>query len=123
MPKSQPPSGAPSAADSPTWGPLRSFGRIKSRTLKPAQAALFETLLPTIAIPEEGPLDPVALMPGARAAWIEIGFGGGEHMASLEVVIVSMRRPWPRSGVTAESLSESCDAKRRLWPRQQHCWY
>ncbi len=77
MPKSQP----PSAADSPTWGPLRSFGRIKSRTLKPAQAALFDTLLPTIAIPEAGPLDPLSLMPGARAAWIEVGFGGGEHMA------------------------------------------
>jgi len=60
---------------------MRSYGRIKSRTLKPAQAALFDTLLPAIAIPEEGPLDPLALMPGATAAWLEIGFGGGEHMA------------------------------------------
>ena len=66
---------------SPTWGPMRSYGRIKSRTLKPAQAALFDSLLPTIAIPGEGPIDPRALMPGARAAWLEIGFGGGEHMA------------------------------------------
>ncbi len=67
----------------PTWGPLRSFGRIKSRTLKPRQAALFDTLLPTIAIPDptEGPLDPQALMPGAKEAWLEIGFGGGEHLA------------------------------------------
>ena len=60
---------------------MRSYGRIKSRTLKPAQAVLFDTLLPTIAIPVDGPLDPRALMPGAKAAWLEIGFGGGEHLA------------------------------------------
>ena len=60
---------------------MRSFGRIRSRTLKPKQAALFDTLLPAIAIPEDGPLDPLALMPGAAAIWLEIGFGGGEHMA------------------------------------------
>ncbi len=67
----------------PTWGPLRSFGRIKSRTLKPRQAALFETLLPTIMVPDPvaGPIDPRALMAGAREVWFEIGFGGGEHMA------------------------------------------
>jgi tRNA (guanine-N7-)-methyltransferase len=67
----------------PTWGPLRSFGRIKSRTLKPRQAALFDTLLPRVALPDpaDGPLDPKALMPGASEAWIEIGFGGGEHLA------------------------------------------
>jgi tRNA (guanine-N7-)-methyltransferase len=67
----------------PTWGPLRSFGRIKSRTLKPRQAALFETLLPAISLPDPatGPIDPRALTPGAREAWLEIGFGGGEHLA------------------------------------------
>lgn len=67
----------------PTWGPMRSFGRIRSRTLKPRQAALFDTLLPTIAVPdpEAGPIDPKALMPGAREVWLEIGFGGGEHLA------------------------------------------
>ena len=69
--------------DAPTWGPLRSFGRIKSRTLKPRQAALFETLLPAIAVPDPGagPIDPKALMPGAKEVWLEIGFGGGEHLA------------------------------------------
>ncbi|MBC6983312.1 tRNA (guanosine(46)-N7)-methyltransferase TrmB [Caulobacter sp. 17J80-11] len=67
----------------PTWGPLRSFGRIKSRTLKPRQAALMETLLPQIAVPDPaaGPIDPRALMPDAKAVWFEVGFGGGEHMA------------------------------------------
>jgi len=63
--------------------PLRSFGRIKSRAIKPRQAALFDTLLPSIALPDPkaGPIDPAALMPGATAVWLEIGFGGGEHLA------------------------------------------
>ncbi len=70
-------------SDTPTWGPLRSFGRIRSRTLKPRQAALFDSLLPSIAVPDpaNGPIDPNALMPEAREAWLEIGFGGGEHLA------------------------------------------
>ena len=72
-----------SSSDTPTWGPLRSFGRIRSRTLKPRQAALFDSLLPTIAMPDpaEGPIDLQSLMPGAKEVWLEIGFGGGEHLA------------------------------------------
>ncbi|MCA4916543.1 MAG: tRNA (guanosine(46)-N7)-methyltransferase TrmB, partial [Phenylobacterium sp.] len=62
--------------------PLRSFGRIRSRTLKPRQASLMETLLPSLRLPAEGPVDPMRLAPGAREAWLEIGFGGGEHMAA-----------------------------------------
>ena len=70
-------------SDTPTWGPLRSFGRIRSRTLKPRQAALFDSLLPNIAVPDpaNGPIDPKALMPEAKETWLEIGFGGGEHLA------------------------------------------
>ena len=60
---------------------LRSYGRIKSRPIKPRQAALMESLLPTIR-PPEGPFDPRELMPGAAEAWLEVGFGGGEHMAA-----------------------------------------
>jgi len=60
---------------------LRSYGRIKSRPIKPRQAALVEELLPSLR-PPEGPFDPRALMAGAQAAWLEIGFGGGEHMAA-----------------------------------------
>lgn len=61
--------------------PLRSFGRIKSRTIKPRQAALMDTLLPQIRVPAE-PFEPRALAPECREAWLEIGFGGGEHMAA-----------------------------------------
>jgi tRNA (guanine-N7-)-methyltransferase len=61
--------------------PLRSYGRLKSRTIKPRQAVLMETLLPRLR-PPPGPFDPRALMAGASEAWLEIGFGGGEHMAA-----------------------------------------
>lgn len=61
--------------------PLRSFGRLKARPIKPRQAALMDARLPTLRIPE-GPVSPDALMPGARETWLEIGFGGGEHMAA-----------------------------------------
>jgi tRNA (guanine-N7-)-methyltransferase len=61
--------------------PLRSFGRIKGRPIKPAQAVLMEALLPRLAAPD-GPFDPYALMPGAQSVQLEIGFGGGEHLAA-----------------------------------------
>ena len=63
-------------------GPLRSFGRLKARPLKSRQAALFDTLMPQVAVPMEGPLSIAALKPDASRLWIEIGFGGGEHMAA-----------------------------------------
>ncbi len=59
-------------------GPLRSFGRIKARPIKPRQEKLLETLLPKIAVPE----GPVAI---SGETWLEIGFGGGEHMVAQAV--------------------------------------
>ena len=61
-------------------GPLRSFGRIQSRPVKPRQEALLTSLLPRIAVPTT-PFEPRSLMPEAREVWLEIGFGGGEHLA------------------------------------------
>ncbi len=50
-----------------------------------AQRELMETVLPKLRVelPASGaPLDPVALFgPGIRDVWLEIGFGGGEHLA------------------------------------------
>lgn len=60
---------------------LRSYGRLKSRPIKPRQAALVEARLPGLRTPS-GPVDPRALMPAAREVWLEIGFGSGEHMAA-----------------------------------------
>jgi tRNA (guanine-N7-)-methyltransferase len=63
--------------------PLRTYGRIRSRTLKPRQAGLFDSLLPRISIDlSQGRIDPAALAPGAKAVWLEIGFGAGEHLAA-----------------------------------------
>jgi tRNA (guanine-N7-)-methyltransferase len=58
---------------------MRSFGRIKSRTLKPRQANLFDILLPGIEA-NEARID--ALLASRRELWLEIGFGGGEHLAA-----------------------------------------
>lgn len=60
----------------PTWGPMRSFGRIKARTLKPRQAGLFDSLLPEIAVTDDR-LPEILKSP---KLWLEIGFGGGEHL-------------------------------------------
>ncbi len=61
--------------------PLRTFGRIKSRPIKPRQAALMDTLLPQIRAPEAA-FDPRALAADGGQVWLEIGFGGGEHLAT-----------------------------------------
>jgi len=58
---------------------MRSFGRIKSRKLKPNQASLFDTLLPKITADEARV---AGLLASGRPLWLEIGFGGGEHMAA-----------------------------------------
>lgn len=64
------------------FGPLRSYGRTKSRPIKPRQAGLIDSLLPDLALDLSAPLDLAALRPGAAEVWLEIGFGGGEHMAA-----------------------------------------
>jgi tRNA (guanine-N7-)-methyltransferase len=61
--------------------PLRSYGRLKSRPIKPRQAALMDARLPELRVPD-GPVDLARLMPAAKETWLEIGFGGGEHMAA-----------------------------------------
>jgi tRNA (guanine-N7-)-methyltransferase len=59
---------------------LRTFGRLKSRSLKPRQSRLMDELLPTIAAPV-ATFDPRELSPAAREVWLEAGFGAGEHLA------------------------------------------
>jgi tRNA (guanine-N7-)-methyltransferase len=43
---------------------------------------LLQTLLPTIALDPTQPIDLLALKPDATEVWLEIGFGGGEHLAT-----------------------------------------
>jgi tRNA (guanine-N7-)-methyltransferase len=66
------------------------YGRRRGRPLRRDQQRLIDTLLPRLAVslPESGTLDPVALFGAApservpREIWLEIGFGGGEHLAA-----------------------------------------
>src|SRR5262245_46104970 len=62
----------------------RFYGRRKGRPLRKGQQHLIDTLLPRLAIelPDSGKIDPRALFKhGPREIWLEIGFGGGEHLA------------------------------------------
>ena len=62
--------------------PLRSFGRTGGRALSARQQALIDTRLPELAVPaaEPGTLQPASLFGDDRPVWLEIGFGGGEHL-------------------------------------------
>ena len=63
----------------------RFFGRRKGKTLRVTGRTLVETRLPALAIPEPGrdeTLDPASLFSAPPSAlWLEVGFGGGEHLA------------------------------------------
>ncbi len=60
------------------------YGRRKGRALRPGRARLLESLLPRLRIElAGGKIDPAALFdPPAAEIWLEIGFGGGEHLAA-----------------------------------------
>ena len=60
------------------------FGRRKGHALRPHQAALFDTLLPRLALDlsDAPPVDLRTLFEGVGDVHLEIGFGGGEHLAA-----------------------------------------
>jgi len=64
---------------------IHSFGRRRGRKLRAGRAALLDTMLPAlrIAMPAgEAPLAPADFFVAPpREIWLEIGFGGGEHLA------------------------------------------
>ena len=70
----------------PAWRNVH--GRRRGKALKPAQARAMREVLPRIAIggvdrfenPGRARLEPAALFGDARPLWLEIGFGGGEHL-------------------------------------------
>ncbi len=72
--------------------PWRNFyGRRHGKTLRKGQQRLLQTRLAELAPPGvswaenpgRDPIDLEALFPGASEVWLEIGFGGGEHMLHL----------------------------------------
>ena len=57
-------------------------GRRKGKKLRTHQSDLIETLLPRLSVDTTGPIDCAALFAQPkRDLWLEIGFGGGEHLA------------------------------------------
>ena len=60
---------------------FRLFGRAQGKPLSARQQALVDGLLPTMTLPETGPVDPVSLFPEMKTRALEIGFGGGEHLS------------------------------------------
>ncbi|MEQ8934988.1 MAG: tRNA (guanine(46)-N(7))-methyltransferase TrmB [Amphiplicatus sp.] len=71
------------AKKSPSGYIAKVYGRRQDKPLKPRQERLMQDLLPRVAMPdpEAGPLDPKTLFPQAEELELEIGFGGGEHLA------------------------------------------
>ena len=67
------------------------YGRRQGKRLRSGQQRLLEERLGDLAPPgvsweenpDRRPIDPRALFPGAREVWLEIGFGGGEHMIAM----------------------------------------
>ncbi|MDF1585356.1 tRNA (guanosine(46)-N7)-methyltransferase TrmB [Marinimicrococcus flavescens] len=63
----------------------RIYGRRLGPRLRPGRRRLLDELLPSLrfTVPEQGGLDPASLfVEPKRAFWLEIGFGGGEHLAA-----------------------------------------
>ncbi len=62
------------------------YGRAKGKALSPRQQSLFADLLPRVAVPVEGvaagSLDPQSLFGRVLKIHLEVGFGGGEHLAA-----------------------------------------
>jgi tRNA (guanine-N7-)-methyltransferase len=83
------------------------FGRRKGHSLKPRQAALFDTLLPRLALDlsKTAPADPRTLFAvPVDALRLEIGFGGAEHL-------IAQAQANPRIGFIATDAFVNAVAK------------
>ena len=59
----------------------RLYGRSQGHKLRQGQSALVEEMLPVLSEPDSGILDSRTLFGDDRPLELEIGFGGGEHLA------------------------------------------
>lgn len=80
-------------------GPLKTFGRRGGRPLSGRQKVLMDEVLPRLAIPLKPgePLDPAPLFQDAENIWLEIGFGGGEHVSG-------QAQANPKTGILASEV-------------------
>ena len=76
----------------PSGAPWRNFyGRLRGKTMRASQKEYLETDLEALSPgpvgweenPERKPLDLAEVFPGRSEVWVEIGFGGGEHMVAM----------------------------------------
>ncbi len=81
-----------SIPEAPFGAPWRNFyGRIHGKTLRKGQVEHLETTLPTLTPPnvswednpERNPIDLTELFGDSRPVWLEVGFGGGEHLLHM----------------------------------------
>jgi len=66
---------------SPQVGYLKSFGRRRGKKLRPGRERLMAQLLPQISIDPNRSIHD-QFPPAIKSLWLEIGFGGGEHLAA-----------------------------------------
>jgi tRNA (guanine-N7-)-methyltransferase len=59
----------------------RLYGRSSGHKLRKSQQEMIETLLPAIAVPDDGEVSAGRLFGDDRPLHLEIGFGSGEHLA------------------------------------------
>lgn len=59
----------------------RLYGRAKGKKLRVGQQDLVDSLLPTLSVPEDGPVTAEGLFGQPAPLHFEIGFGAGEHLA------------------------------------------
>ncbi len=85
--------------------PDRLYGRITGKKLRPRQLWLLDNFLPRLAWPA------IPFGPGITETWLEVGFGGGEHVAALATQN-------PTAGIIAAEVFEPgiCSLLSRLAP-------
>ncbi len=70
----------------PDHKPLRLYGRRKGKRLRPGRQRLLDTALDNLRLDAAGlshPIEPQSLFHDQiHSVWLEIGFGGGEHLAA-----------------------------------------
>lgn len=79
------PRGYPADAEPAAYAHLQSplYGRRSGKSLAAYQRELVRTLLPRLAVDVSTPIEPGTLFPSPpQDLWLEIGFGGGEHLLS-----------------------------------------
>ncbi len=99
---------SPMSADTDTSGhnpdgTRRLYGRAKGKALSAYQARMMAEKLPQVRVPD-APADPLSGIAGYDAQWLEIGFGGGEHL-------VHMAKTYPDAGLIGIEPFENGVAK------------